>query len=121
MKIFPITDENNDDRRNLTAFNPPFDSPAPVEAKVLVVKHDGVRLGNHSHPHAEGFMLASGSCKVQTWTASDGNKEYELVAPTMVMFEPGEEHLLTCSKGMILVGYMPVPFSEQNNTLATHL
>ena len=88
---------------------------------MLVVKSDGVRLGNHSHPHPEGFFLVMGNCVVRTWSEQEGVQEHPLVAPIMFMFEPGEEHLLTCSADMILVGYMPVTFEEENNTPAAHL
>lgn len=121
MQIFPIADQHRDDRRDLTAFRPPPDFPRVAEGKVLITKRDGVRLGNHSHPHFEGFFLVRGSCTVRTWSADKGVQELPLTAPVMFMFEPNEEHLLTCSEGMVLVGYMPVTFEEERNVPATHL
>jgi len=121
MKIFSVVDSNSDDRRDLTAFRPTSDFPQVVEAKVLVVKKDGVQLGNHSHPHVEGFFLVAGTCIVRTWTKTGGAQEQHFSAPVMFMFEPGEEHLLICSSEVILVGYMPVIFEEENNTSATHV
>ncbi len=121
MKIFSVADSHSDDRRDLTAFRPTSDFPQVAETKVLVVKKDGVSLGNHSHPHVEGFFLVAGTCIVQTWRKTEGTQEQQLSAPVMFMFEPGEEHLLTCPNGVILVGYMPVTFEEENNTPATHV
>ena len=121
MIVFEIADQHEDQRRKLTAFRPPVEFPKTAEAKVLITKQDGVRLGNHSHPHLEGFFLVSGSCVIKTWTELGGAKEQILEAPIMFMFEPDEEHLLVCSNGMTLVGYMPVTFEEENNAKATHL
>lgn len=121
MKIFPVADGHSDARRDLTAFRPSADFPRTAESKVLVVKADGVRLGNHSHPHVEGFFLITGSCVVRTWSEQHGVQEQTLNAPIMFMFEPGEEHILTCSAGMVLVGYMPVTFEHENNAPAVHL
>lgn len=121
MKIFPVADSHSDARRDLAAFRPSDDFPQTAEGKVLVVKTDGVRLGNHSHPHVEGFFLVSGSCVVRTWSEAEGVQERTLAAPVMFMFEPDEEHVLTCSADMILVGYMPVTFEHENNTRAGHL
>lgn len=121
MKIFSKVDSHDDERRVLTAFRPTPDFPRSAEAKVIVTKHAGVRLGNHSHPHIEGFFLVSGSCAVRTWTSGQGQKEERLVAPVMFMFEPNEEHVLVCSDNMILVGYLPVTFEQENNIPATHL
>jgi len=116
-----IADSNSDERRDLIAFRPPSDFPQATEAKMLSVKNDGTVLGNHAHPHAEGFFLVSGSCLVRTWTKTNGVKERELSAPVMFYFEPEEEHALICSKGTIIVGYMPTTFTKENNTPATHL
>ncbi|MEI7620364.1 MAG: hypothetical protein WCJ57_02230 [Candidatus Falkowbacteria bacterium] len=121
MLVFTEADSHEDDRRKLTAFRPTPDFPKATEAKVINVKSDGVILGKHSHNHVEGFLLASGSCLIKTWTETKWLQEQELSAPTMFIFEPGEEHLLTCSKGTILVGYMPVTFEDENNTPATHV
>ncbi|MDP3997534.1 MAG: hypothetical protein Q8P73_03480 [bacterium] len=123
MRVFTVADSHEDDRRALTAFRPPAEFPnvAEAETKVLVVKQEGVKLGNHSHPHYEGFLLVKGMCDVRTWTEFEGLQEHGLEAPVMFMFEPGEEHVLTCSEDMVLVGYMPVTFENENNTLATHL
>ncbi|MBI4434386.1 hypothetical protein HY635_01010 [Candidatus Uhrbacteria bacterium] len=121
MQIFPVADHHSDDRRDLTAFRPPPEFPRAAEAKVLVTKKAEVRLGNHSHPHFEGFFLVAGSCTVRTWTPTGGVQEQSLSAPIMFMFEPNEEHLLTCSEGMVIVGYMPVTFEEERNVPAQHL
>jgi hypothetical protein len=121
MKIFKVADKHEDERRNLTAFRPTADFPKTVEGKVIVVKRDGMKLGNHSHPHPEGFFLVVGNCTVRTWTKDNNIQEQKLQAPVMFMFDPGEEHLLTCSVGMVLVGYMPITFEEENNTPATHI
>ena len=121
MKVFPVADTHTDERRTLTAFRPSADFPHTAEGKVLITKKDGVRLGNHSHPHVEGFFLVQGECTVRTWTQAGGVKDHALKAPVMFMFEPHEEHILTCSDTMILVGYMPITFEEENNTPASHL
>ena len=122
MHVFNQVDGHDDSRRTLTAFRPSSDFPRSAEAKVLVVKQDGVRLGNHAHPHFEGFFLVFGSCVVRTWKdEQEGVTESRLEAPVMFMFEPNEEHILTCSADMVLVGYMPVTFEEENNTPAIHL
>lgn len=121
MKIFPVADSHEDERRKLTAFRPSPDFPHVKEAKVLITKSENVCLGRHSHSHVEGFFLVSGTCVIKTWTAADGAQEQQLSAPVMFMFEPEEEHLLTCSKDMILVGYMPTSFEEENNSPATHI
>lgn len=121
MILIQQIDKNDDFRRCLTAFRPPADFPKSAESKVIITKKDGVQLGNHSHPHNEGFMLVSGSCSVRTWTEKSGVQELELTAPIMFMFEQDEEHLLTCSNEMVLIGYMPITFMEENNTRATHL
>ena len=121
MKVFTRVDRHSDERRDLTAFRPTSDFPRVSEAKVLIVKQNGVRLGNHAHPHFEGFFLVAGTCIIRTWTEAGGLQEQKLSAPVMFMFEPGEEHLLVCSNGVTLVGYMPVTFEQENNTPATHL
>ncbi|MFA6423927.1 MAG: hypothetical protein WCV83_01275 [Candidatus Magasanikbacteria bacterium] len=121
MQIFLVADSHSDSRRDLTAFRPPPYFPKPVESKVLITKSKGVRLGNHSHAHVEGFFLVKGRCRVRTWTENGGVWDHVIMAPTMFMFEPGEEHVLACSAGMILVGYMPVTFEDQKNFPATHL
>ena len=121
MIVFPVADTNSDVRRKLTAFRPPPDFPRVVEAKVLRAKKEGIVLGNHSHPHVEGFFLVQGHSTIRTWTLYDGVQEQQLAAPVMFMFEPDEEHILVCSRGMILVGYSPVTYADENNTTATHL
>lgn len=121
MKKFPVADSHTDERRTLTAFRPSADFPHTVEGKVLITQKDGVQLGNHSHPHAEGFFLIQGRCRIRTWTQTDGVQEHELQAPVMFMFSPHEEHVLTCSEDMILVGYVPTTFEKENSTPASHL
>ena len=121
MRIFKVADRHENDRRVLTAFEPSSDFPNPVEAKVIVTKFSGVWLGNHSHEHFEGFFLVAGTCTVRTWTEREGVKDHALIGPIMFLFEPGEEHILTCSEGMILVGFMPLTFKNQHNTAATHI
>ena len=116
-----MADRNRRVGRTLVAFRPPPDFPKTVEAKVITVDQHGVRLGRHSHPHAEGFFLVVGGCTVWTWTEADGLHDTTLEAPAMFMFEPGEEHVLICSQGMVLVGYMPVTFDEENSIPATHI
>lgn len=121
MKIFSVANTHDDARRTIVAFHLPPEFPRVAEAKVLTSKQGGVVLGNHSHTHYEGFFLVQGACTVLTWTEAEGVLEHVLQAPAMFMFEPGEEHRLTCSKDLILVGYMPVTYEDENNTRATHL
>ena len=114
MKLFKPTNKHTDERRDLMAFRLPSNFPRTVEGKMLIIKKDGVKLGNHSHPHTEGFFLVTGSCTVRTWTKKNGVQEHCLKAPVMFMFFPNEEHLLfTCSRKMTLVGYMPITFKEE--------
>ena len=121
MEIIRWADFNSDDRRDLTAFRPGSEFPLLVEGKVIVVKRDGVELGNHSHSHVEGFLLVSGLCHIVTWTADGGRASQGIIAPAMFMFEKGEEHVLYCSADTILVGYMPVSYKDEHNTPAIHL
>jgi len=121
MKRFEAADHHSDARRDLTAFRPPADFPHVTEAKILCVKEEGITLGRQYRPHAEGFFLAVGSCVVNTWSEKKGLQTTPLSGPIMFSFEPHEEHALVCSKGMILIGYMPVTFENENNTPATHL
>jgi hypothetical protein len=121
MKVFTPTNEHSDNRRDLSAFQLPPEFPTVAETKVLVVKGKAVELGRHYHPHPEGFLLAAGSCVVRTWTPGSGVCETEIHAPQLFMFEAQEEHLLTCEQGTVLVGYMPVTFSDENNTPAIHV
>lgn len=121
MKIILVADRHSDTRRDLIAFRPPSDFPVVAEAKVLVAKLDGIRLGNHSHPHVEGFMLAAGKCHIRTWSQAEGLRDHDLTAPTLFMFEPDEEHVVIGSENMVLVGYLPVTFEQEHNVSATHL
>jgi hypothetical protein len=122
MRVFEKVCAHEDDRRTLEAFSPSAGFPVSVEVKIIRTSCEGVRLGNHSHPHREGFFLVVGHCRVRTWKEGDESvQEHTLVAPVMFEFDPREEHLLTCSSNMILIGFSPTIFDEGNNIPATRL
>ncbi|MDD5464661.1 MAG: hypothetical protein PHP62_05940 [Candidatus Moranbacteria bacterium] len=118
MLIVEAHDSHKDERRTLTAWE---EDIQVVEVKHMIVTQDGVRLGGHKHPFREKFVIARGDAMVETWSEKEGTKKQHLSAPQMAIFEPDEEHALTCSKGTIIIVFLLGKFSQQNIIPATNL
>lgn len=117
MKVVPVSEFHLDVRRDLAAY-----SKVGNFAEINIISaRAGSRLGDHSHPYKETFLLTGGICKFVVWTEKGGLEEGALEAPALFVIEEGEEHVFECLGDVTLVTLSPVPFEKSNITPATHV
>jgi hypothetical protein len=118
MQVIKPHDSHIDSRRALTAWESGI---KVVQTKHMVVTAKNIKLGGHKHPFEEKFILAYGSAEVETWSKEKGAEKRIINAPIMAVFEPFEEHALTCAIGSVIIVFLTGIFKEQNIIPAENL